>query len=80
MSTQTPSPQYLVISRGQWDNDASPEDIQKAIDQFYVWLDRLVGEGKMKPGQRLATGGKTVSRNNVITDGPYGEAKEVVGG
>lgn len=71
--------EYLVISRGQWDKDASPEEIQKAIDQFYVWLEGLVAEGKMKTGQRLANQGKTVSRRNV-TDGPFGEAKEVIGG
>jgi hypothetical protein len=71
--------EYLVISRGQWDKDLSREEIQNAIDQFYVWLGRLVDEGKMKPGQRLASEGKTVSRK-VVTDGPYGEAKEVIGG
>ncbi|HSX65778.1 MAG TPA: YciI family protein [Pseudoxanthomonas sp.] len=72
--------EYLVISRGQWDADASAEDIQVAIDAFYVWLDRLIAEGRMKTGQRLATGGATVSRKRIITDGPFGEAKEVVGG
>ena len=77
---QPASSEYLVISRGQWDKDASREDIQKSIDQFYVWLDGLVEEKRMKTGQRLGMGGKLVARNNVITDGPYGEAKEVVGG
>jgi hypothetical protein len=75
-----PKSQYLVISRGQWDKDIPSEEIQKAIDQFYLWLVRLVDEGKMKTGQRLGTGGKTVLRKGVITDGPFGEAKEVVGG
>ena len=41
----TPS-EYLVISRGQWDKGVSPEQIQGAIDNFYLWHDRLVGEGK----------------------------------
>jgi hypothetical protein len=72
--------EYLVISRGQWDKELSPEEIQKAIDQFYLWLARLVDEGKMKTGQRLGSEGKTVSRKNVVTDGPFGEAKEVIGG
>ena len=72
--------EYLVISRGQWDKDASQEDIQQAIDQFYVWLSRLVDEEKMKTGQRLGTAGKTVWRKGVITDGPFGETKEVIGG
>ncbi len=72
--------EYLVISRGQWDRDASKEKIQNTIDQFYAWLDRLVAEGKMRPGQRLANAGRTVSRKSVVIDGPYGEAKEVIGG
>jgi hypothetical protein len=71
---------YLIISRGQWDKDISPEKIQKTIDRFYDWLLRLVDEGKMQRGQRLGIEGKTVSRGGVITDGPFGEAKEVVGG
>ena len=71
--------EYLVISRGQWDEDASPERIQRAIDDFYVWHDRLVAEGKMKPGQRLAPERKTVSRRGVM-DAPLAEAKEVIGG
>jgi hypothetical protein len=78
--TDKPSPQeFLVISRGQWDSDLSPEQIQAAIDEFYAWHARLVDEGKMKPGQRLARDAKWVSRSGV-TDGPFAEAKEVVGG
>jgi hypothetical protein len=80
MNEQVSPSEYLVISRGQWDKEISREEIQNAIDQFYVWLSRLVDEGKMKTGQRLASEGKTVSRKNVVTDGPFGEAKEVIGG
>jgi hypothetical protein len=71
--------EYLVISRGQWDADKSPQEIQAAIDDFYVWHERMVNEGKMKPGQRLGIERKTVSRHG-ITDGPFTEAKEVIGG
>jgi hypothetical protein len=76
--TSRPS-EYLVISRGQWDRDVPPEEIQGAIDRFYEWHDRLVGEGTMKRGHRLAREGKTVSRDGVV-DGPYAESKEVIGG
>ena len=34
----------------------------------------------MKRGQRLTYEGRTVARQKVITDGPYGESKEVIGG
>ena len=80
MSERPPPAEYLVISRGQWDKTLSRDEIQNAIDQFYTWLDRLVSEGKMKRGQRLTYEGKTIARKNVITDGPFGESKEVIGG
>ena len=80
MSERPPQAEYLVISRGQWDKTLSGDEIQNAIDRFYAWRDRLVDEGKMKPGQRLTCKGKTIVRQNVITDGPFGESKEVIGG
>ena len=56
--SEKPAPsEYLVLSRGQWDADKSAEDIQQAIDAFYLWHDRMVREGKMRAGQRLAHGG-----------------------
>ncbi|MBL8346338.1 MAG: hypothetical protein JNN03_12915 [Rubrivivax sp.] len=70
---------YLVLSRGQWDRGLSPQVIQAAIDAFYAWYDRLLEEGKVLPGQRLAREGKLVSRERVV-DGPFSEAKEVIGG
>lgn len=79
MSDKTTFNEYLVISRGQWDKNLSPDTIQKAIDDFYLWLDRLVADGKMKPGQRLAKESKLVAKHT-ITDGPFTESKEVIGG
>ncbi|EIM04624.1 YciI family protein [Rhodanobacter denitrificans] len=79
MNEPAPLSEYLVLSRGQWDRDAAREDIQAAIDRFYAWHDRLVAEGRMLAGQRLAREGKLVSRQ-AITDGPFAEAREIVGG
>jgi len=80
MSEQPPTAEYLVICRGQWDKTLSRDEIQSATEKFYIWYDRLINEGKMKPGQRLTFEGKTVARKNVITDGPFGESKEAIGG
>lgn len=71
--------EFLVLSRGQWDAAAPAETIQDAIDRFYAWHDRLVAEGRMRAGQRLAPGRRLVTRQGVL-DGPYAEAKEVIGG
>lgn len=79
MSKKPAASEYLVISRGHWDADVPQQEIQDTIDRFYSWHDRLVAEGRMRAGQRLATGGRTVSRQGV-TDGPYAEAREVIGG
>lgn len=71
---------YLVISRGQWDADASKDDIEAAISQFYDWLNTCIANGQMKMGSRLTTEGAVASKGGVVTDGPFGEGKEVVGG
>jgi hypothetical protein len=79
MNADAPLTEYLVISRGQWDASAAKEDIQRAIDAFYIWHERLVAEGKAQRGSRLMKDGKFVSRRGIV-DGPYSEAKEVIGG
>jgi hypothetical protein len=79
MSNSSSGNEYLLLSRGQWDADKSKEEIQSAIDQFYVWHERLVAEGKVKPGRRLTTGTQIVTQTG-ITDGPFAETKEVIGG
>jgi hypothetical protein len=71
--------EYLVISRGQWDESARQQDIQEAIDRFYAWYERSLEAGIMKPGSRLAQDGKVVSRSS-IKDGPFAESKELIGG
>lgn len=46
MNEKTSLSEYLVISRGRWDKDCSPAEIQAAIDKFYAWKDRLVVEAR----------------------------------
>lgn len=71
---------YLVISRGQWDKSASKEEIQATIDEFYLWIERAIVEGRMKAGSRLSVEGATISKHRIVTDGPFGEATEAIGG
>jgi hypothetical protein len=72
--------EFLVLSRGQWDPGAAKEDIEAAIGKFYEWYARNLETGRMKPGSRLSTDVAMVSRSGIVTDGPFGEAKEVIGG
>ena len=75
-----PNSEYLVLSRGQWDKNASKEHVEAAIHKFYDWLARNIDAGKMKMGSRLKIERADVSKKGIATDGPFGEAKEVVGG
>ncbi len=79
MNQATAKNHYLVISRGQWDEAATKEDVQRAIDRFYDWHERNVEAGRALRGSRLRSEGKVVSRRS-ITDGPFAESKELVGG
>ena len=77
--SKSPPSEFLVLSRGRWDEDLSEDEIQAAIDDFYAWHGRLVDEGRMRVGQRLKRDAKRVSRD-AVTDGPFSESKEVIGG
>lgn len=79
MSKPPQRTEYLLLSRGKWDPSKSAQEIQRAIDDFYVWHEQLVAEGKFKSGHRLSTQAKLVSFAEVI-DGPFTETKEVIGG
>jgi hypothetical protein len=79
MSSSPKKREFLLLSRGKWNPEKSPEEIQGAIDSFYNWYDRMLAEGTFKPGQRLSTEGKLVTLDGVI-DGPFAESKEVIGG
>ena len=79
--SQAPShSEYLVLSRGQWDKNASKEEIEAAITKFYDWYSRNLETGRIKPGSRLSTEIAMVSKSGIATDGPFGEVKEVIGG
>ena len=72
--------EYLVLSRGKWDKNASKEEIERAIKTFYDWIERHITAGKMKHGSRLSTHRAVVSKSGSVIDGPFGESKEIVGG
>ena len=81
MNTQSQNG-YMLLFRGtHWDKDLSPEEIQKMVTQWYAWFERLMQEGKCTAGHPLEREGKIVSgKNRVVSDGPFAESKETIGG
>lgn len=74
---------YLLLFRSdEWYRELSREELQKVITLNRAWVERLIAEGKATGGQALARAGATVSGKNgrIISDGPFAESKEVIGG
>jgi hypothetical protein len=64
--------------------DRSPDEIQRIIGEYIAWRQRLESNGKFLGGEKLRDeGGRHLSLGGSavrIVDGPYTEAKEIVGG
>ena len=83
MNTLTKTSDYMLFFRGpDWDHGLSPDELQRTIDRVTAWMNGLQEQGMVKAGQPLASAGKLVSRKKgqPVTDGPYIESKETVGG
>jgi len=71
---------FMLIFHGGMDM-ASPEQMQAQMGKWMAWIDKLSKDGKYLAGEPLLPGGKLVTgKNKPVTDGPYTEGKEVVGG
>jgi hypothetical protein len=79
-------PQFMLILHekpGQFAK-LSPEEIQKIIQKYGEWNQKLAAAGTLVSGHKLTDeGGKQMNGTSgkvTVVDGPYSEAKEVVGG
>jgi hypothetical protein len=59
----------------------SPEEMQAVTKRWMDWIGGIAAQNKLVDrGNRLEPAGKVVKPGNVITDGPYTEIKETLGG
>ena len=68
---------------GAW-QELSPEAMQEKVKQYRSWADKIRASGRYVSSEKLGEeGGKYLGLQKgrlTIVDGPYSEAKEVVGG
>lgn len=75
--------EYLLLFRGGDAETAqqSPEKWQTHMQKWMQWMGNLKEKGKLIGAQPLVNTGKVLTGNKkVVTDGPYMEGKEMVGG
>jgi hypothetical protein len=80
-TTETGS--FMLLLRGGISNrDLSAEQMQHQIERYMAWIESLRQKGHFVAGEPLAEMGKILSGKNgsTITDGPFTESKEEVGG
>lgn len=76
--------QFLLVFRR--DHTASnaaltPEQLQQMMKPWQDWMATLAAAGKLAdPGNRLSGDGRVVKPGKVISNGPYIETKEAIGG
>jgi len=73
---------FMFLFRGGLDvTRASAEELERAMQKWRVWTEELAGKGKYVTGQRLTRSGSVLTgKKKELTDGPFTEGKEIVGG
>jgi hypothetical protein len=59
----------------------SPEEMQAGMAVWEKWVDEIIARNILvSRGNRLADDGRTIREGKIITNGPYVETKEIIGG
>ena len=78
--------QYMLLLHQGPGNmaDLPREKMMEVVKRYYTWSSAMREKGKMVGGEKLAaSGGRQIRIKNgtpVASDGPYAEAKDVIGG
>jgi hypothetical protein len=73
---------YMLLFRGtELRKSLSPEEMQRVSENWMAWFRRLTEQGKAVAGNPLEREGKIVSgKDRIVSDGPFAESKEAIGG
>jgi hypothetical protein len=73
---------FLFIYRGRNEAGAtlSPDEMQQMLQKWSAWITEALSKGWMLDAGDALTGEGRVVGAKVVTDGPFVESKEVVGG
>ena len=73
--------EFVFLYRGG-ESGRSPERLQQMMQKWMAWLKQLSENGHIKDqGHPLERNGKLVKgKQKTVTDGPFAESKDVIGG
>jgi hypothetical protein len=74
-----PNNHYLLLLRHSG-TMPSPAELDQLMTKFKTWMDGIKARGEFVATNGLAFTGKVLRLHGVVSDGPFVEAKEIVGG
>lgn len=75
--------EFLFLYRADRSNmpKSTPEEMQAEMKLWMDWLGSIAAQNKLTTsGHQLSGSGKVVKSANLVTNGPYSEIKETIGG
>jgi hypothetical protein len=81
--TEPGSQTFLLLLRGgESARDMSPTEYGQVVAKYMAWANALRDAGHHKAGEPLEEQGRVLSgkHGSIVTDGPFAEAKEMIGG
>jgi hypothetical protein len=74
----------LLHDAGRFDPNMSPDQMQAIVQRYVAWRAKVQANGRSVMGHKLHDGEGRVMQGAgpavKVTDGPYAEAREVIGG
>ena len=82
MSNKSSSNYLLLFRHSQEGPDPTPDEMQQIFGKWMTWMKGMKAKGQYVGGDRLEEGGKVLryAKGKTVTEGPFAEAKEIVGG
>ena len=75
--------EFMMIFRNEKSDGSkmpSEEQMQLIMSEWQSWIKGIAATGKFSGTNRLYPEGRTLKPGNNVTDGPYAEVKEMIGG
>ena len=76
-------PKFMFLARGGCEErpEPTPEQMEAGMQAWMEWMNKGTSEGwLLDPGSPLGGDGAVVQPDLSVTDGPFTESKELVGG
>ena len=74
--------EFMLIVRGYNYEGVTPEVMEKRMNAYRPWMEKMTQAGRYKSGGPLepGTGRLLKDKKTVLTDGPFLESKDIIGG